>query len=300
MKRRLPTLILSTMTIAALGGLTLLRAGLTAEAAWRSLDSLVTNQYPVTASFTNISITDYYADVELRLSRDGAIRVTTRDAQDVNHSVEVVNGTLTISRPEPTMGERFFHDDDDDPEVILYLPAGNYGALTVSTTSGDIESAGQLNFSAAKLTTTSGDIELYGSVTGDLVCSTTSGDVELSCPTAGAVQIDTTSGDIELKSCYLQSLRADTTSGDAELERVTAAGAITISSTSGDIELEQTDAASLDLSTSSGDVEASLLSGKNFSASSMSGRVNVPASTPNAGACTVSTTSGSIRITVRQ
>lgn len=299
MKHHLSTLFVSALAVVAVGGLTVLRTGLVADAAWRNASTLVTKNYPVTTGFTDISVTEYYADVQLRPSRDGSISVTTRDAEDVTHTVKVVNGTLTISRPEPTVGERIFHGDDNAPEVILYLPAGNYGALTVSTTSGDVESSGQLNFSAANLTTVSGDIEISGSVTGNVACVTTSGDVELNSPTAGNVQVNTTSGDTELTGAYIQSLSVQSVSGDIDLERTTAAGEIAISTNSGEVELKSVDAASLSIVTTSGEVEGSLLSGKNFSASSTSGRVSVPASDPNAGACSVSTTSGSIRLTVR-
>lgn len=299
MKHHLSTIILSALAVVAVGGLTVLRTNLVADAAWRNPATLVTKNYPVSAGFTDISITEYYADVELRASRDGTVSVTTRDAEDVTHTVTVKNGTLSISRPEPTVGERWFHDDDDDPKVVVYLPAGDYGALTVNTTSGDVESASQLNFSAASLTTVSGDIDLMGSVTGAVNCTSTSGDIELRSPTLGAVKTNTTSGDTEITGALIQSLKAETVSGDVDLERTTASGAIEINTTSGDVDLESVDAASLNILTTSGEVEGSLLSGKNFSASSTSGRVNVPASTPNAGACTVSTTSGSIRLTVR-
>ena len=97
-------------------------------------------------NFTDISVTDYYADVQFRVSRDGSVSVVTRDAADVTHTVRVEGNTLTVTRPEPSVGQRLFHHDDDDPEVTIYLPAGNYGALTVSNTSGDIETAGQLGF----------------------------------------------------------------------------------------------------------------------------------------------------------
>ena len=131
------------------------------------------------------------------------------------------------------------------------------------------------------------------------MCTTTTGDVEVNSPAAGAVQISTNTGDAELTGVSAQSLSIHTNTGDADLERTVAAGAIEISTTTGDIELERSDAASLTLSTTSGDVEGSLLTGKTFSASSISGRVSVPASTAGAGACSVSTTSGSIRLTVR-
>ena len=295
MKRHLSTIVASALAVSAI---TLLGTGLAASADWRGSTSLVTKNYPVSGSFSSVSVTDYYADVQLRASRDGSVSVTTRDTQDVTHTVQVVNGTLTISRPEPNLGQRIFHDDDDDPTVIVYLPAGDYGSLTVNT-AGDIESAGQLNFASANLTSTAGDIDITGSVTQSLVCNSTSGDVDISSPAAGAVQVNTTSGDVELTGVSAQSLSIHTNTGDADLERTVAAGAIEISTTTGDIELERSDAASLTLSTTSGDVEGSLLTGKTFSASSTSGRVSVPASTPGAGACNVSTTSGSIRLTVR-
>ena len=296
MKRHLSTIVASALAVSAL---TLLGTGLAASAGWRGYTPLVTRNYSVSGSFSSISVTDYYADVKLRVSRDGSVSVTTRDTEDVTHTVTVTNGTLTISRPEPNLGQRIFHDDDDDPTVIVYLPAGDYGALTVNTTSGDVESSGQLNFATANLTTTSGDIEVAGSVTQSLVCNSTSGDVDISSPAAGAVQVNTTSGDVELTGASIQSLSAQTVSGDVDLERTVASGAMEVSTTSGSIELERSDAASLTLSTTSGDVEGSLLTGKSFSASSISGRVSVPASTAGAGACSISTTSGSIRLTVR-
>lgn len=261
MKRHLSTFVLSALAVAAVGGLTVLRTGLVAEAAWRhDYTPLTVNTYPVSGNFTDISVTDYYADVQFRVSRDGSVSVVTRDAADVTHTVRVEGNTLTVTRPEPSVGQRLFHHDDDDPEVTIYLPAGNYGALTVSNTSGDIESAAQLGFASANLTTVSGDIDLNGPVSGKIVCNTTSGDVELRCPTAGDVEISTTSGDAEL---------------------------------------ERSDAASLTISTTSGEVEGSLLTSKNFAVSSSIGRVSVPTSDPAGAPCTVTTTSGDIRLTVR-
>lgn len=281
MKRRLSNLALSALTVAAVSGLTVLRTGLAADAAWRQdYTPLTVNTYPVSESFTGISVTDYYADVQLRVSRDGTVSVVTRDAEDVAHTVRVEGGTLTISRPEPTVGQRLFHHEDDDPEVTVYLPAGNYGALTVNTTSGDVEAAAQLGFASASLTTVSGDVDLNGSVAGKVTVATTSGDVELRCPTAGEVEVNTTSGDTELSDSYIQSLKILSVSGEVSLERTTAAGAVTID-------------------TSSGEVEGSLLTAKNFAVSSTVGRISVPNADPAAGPCTVTTTSGDIRLAVR-
>ena len=73
--KRLSTLVLSALAIAAVSGLTVLRTGLVAEAArpgrWDSWTPLVTTTYPVEGSFTDIAITDFYADVHLRHQRLG-------------------------------------------------------------------------------------------------------------------------------------------------------------------------------------------------------------------------------------
>ena len=51
MKRRLSTIALSALAVAAVGGLTVLRTGLAAEAAWRNqYTPLTRNTYPVEGS----------------------------------------------------------------------------------------------------------------------------------------------------------------------------------------------------------------------------------------------------------
>ena len=324
MNRRFSKVILSALAIAAVGGLTVLHTGLTALAAtWYVGDSeIVTRTYPISDSFSNISVTNYYADVDFRVSQDGAIRVVTQDFSDVTYTVAVNNNTLTIARPDRSVTKISFfeihiHSDNEGPQITVYLPAGSYGDLTVSGTTGDIETSSQLGFASAKIDTTSGDISLNGPVTGSVECSTSSGDIELNSPTLGNVRTSSSSGDVDLTGCYIQSLRAEASSGDIDLERVTAAGEVVIgtssgdislegteagslrlSASSGDIKLERSDAGTLELNTTSGNIEGSLLTGKEFSTSSNSGRVRVTTSGPSAGTCTANTSSGNIRLTV--
>ena len=113
------------------------------------------------------------------------------------------------------------------------------------------------------------------------------------------MEANTPSGAPGLSDSYIQSLKVLSVSGEVSLERTTAAGAVTIDTSSGDVDLERADAASLAITTTSGEVEGSLLTAKNFAVSSTVGRISVPNADPAAGPCTVTTTSGDIRLAVR-
>ena len=79
MKRHLSTIVASALAVSA--SPCWAPAWLPALG-WRGYTPLVTRNYSVSGSFSSISVTDYYADVKLRVSRDGSVSVTTRDTED--------------------------------------------------------------------------------------------------------------------------------------------------------------------------------------------------------------------------
>ena len=80
---------------------------------------------------------------------------------------------------------------------------------------------------------------------------------------------------------------------------MTVSGELSASNTSGSVRLDNCDAANIYIRSTSGSVSGTLLSGKNFTADSSSGSVRVPASSGE-GVCEVRTSSGSIRLEVRE
>lgn len=147
------------------------------------------------------------------------------------------------------------------PRLTVYLPQANYEALNVQNVSGSIRVEG-LQFGEMNLKTTSGSIQLD--------------DVRIE----GEAALKTVSGSVRLTSAQ--------------------AGGLTAGTTSGGIRLDGVDAETLEMRTVSGSIKGTLCSGKVFEASSVSGRVRVPESTPGAGVCSASTTSGGISISVEE
>ena len=147
------------------------------------------------------------------------------------------------------------------PKLTVYLPRTAYDALDVQDVSGSI---------------TVEDLDV-----GTLNIKTTSGSIRLTDVRAeGDATLKTVSGSIRLASVRADDLTAGTTSGG--------------------IRLDDVDAGSLELHTVSGSIKGTLAAGKEFDASSVSGRISVPESTPGAGACRASTTSGSIAISISE
>ena len=104
--------------------------------------------------------------------------------------------------------------------------------LKVKTTSGDTQLAGQ--FGALELNSTSGDLHLRGDVAEDATVKTVSGDVELE-RVAGDLSVQCVSGDVRARS-VAGSVDTKSVSGDIRVEAVTA-GDVRFSSVSGDIEI---------------------------------------------------------------
>ncbi len=179
-------------------------------------------------------------------------------------------------------------------EIEYAAPAK--GDVTLHAVSGDIDAAG-LTARALELHTTSGDVDLSQSQADSLSVQSTSGTVKLrSVRAAGAADVTTVSGEIELEYLQAQDITLRSTSGDVELEDVTASAGLDIKTVSGEIGLARSDAQTLRLKSTSGDVSGTLRSGKLFQTHTTSGDIRVPNSSPDAGLCEITTTSGDIHL----
>lgn len=231
---------------------------------------------------------------------------------------------------------RLFDFSSQRAKIVVRMPACGYEALSVSSSGGDVSVPAGFAFLRAKLTsssgdllwkahaedelrlhTVSGDIEVAGkgpapieaeSSSGDIKLSgsetagtvsavSKSGDVELSGIFCGALHLKSLSGDLRLQEASCKALNASSTSGDAKLESIRAEGDLHCESVSGDVRLVRCDGGTVYLKSVSGSISASLLSGKRFETSSVSGLIRVPESS-GGGLCTAKTVSGSISITI--
>lgn len=258
-----------------------------------------TKTYPVLESFRHIDVRDVDCDVRLLLSEDGSCRVVCTESDRIVNRVEVRDDTLTITRnDERRWYERFSIWWGGDLTLTVYLPEQEYQSLFLKTVSGDISVPEQLSFAAAELSSISGDISFLARTDGGLTITSTSGEIRGGNAAGGDVRVTAVSGDVRLSGVTARALRVKTTSGEIGLRSVTAEQEADVQSTSGDVELDAFDAPSIRIRTVSGEVEGGLLSPKAFETHTTSGEVRVPPSDPSGGTCSVTTTSGDIRLQV--
>ena len=259
-----------------------------------------TKTYPVQESFRHIDIRDVDCDVRLLPSEDGQCRVVCTESDRIINTVEVRSDTLTITRRDTRRWyERISLWWGSGLTLTVYLPEQEYQTLFLKTVSGDISVPDDLAFAQAEISSTSGDISFLGRTTGGLTIQSTSGEIEAGNASGGDVRVTAVSGDVRLSDVAARALNVKTTSGEIELRSVVAEQGADVQSTSGDVEFDRFDAGSIQIKTVSGEVEGSLLSSKAFETHTTSGEVRVPLSDPSAGACSVTTTSGDIKIEVK-
>ena len=307
----------------------------------RRLDTVHYQRKTETVSdrFESLSILAVSHDVRLLPSEDGSCQVVYDESEQTTFAIEVKHGTLSVH--EKNIAKWYNHIgvffSGDTPELTLYLPARQYRALALQTTSGNIlvdesfsfhqaelrSTSGDIAFSSAvaeklSLINTSGDIKLRGIRAGSIQADTTSGEIDLTDITAkgdarfkavsgdivlkqvsaGSTSVQTTSGEIRLENGRTGGLNAASTSGDIGLIATVAAGPAKLETVSGEIRFDRFDAASLDIRTVSGNAEGSLLSGKIFDYSTTSGSIRVPHDDPDGGRFYAKTTSGDVEIEI--
>ena len=118
----------------------------------------------------------------------------------------------------------------------------------------------------------------------------------VTCATDLCVKVNT--GDAHLTDVSCKNLISEGNTGDLFLENAIAQEAFSIERSTGDVVFEDCDASELTVKLSTGNVTGTLLTQKNFVASSGTGRISVP-HTFTGGKCEITTSTGNILIDVR-
>lgn len=220
---------------------------------------LVTNSYDISRDFSVISIDTVTSDVIFASADDGKCRVVCLEEEKAKHSVDVIDGVLTVK----LIDERKWHDhigiNFSSLKITVYLPKKEYSDLSVKLSTGDVD------------------------IRSDL--------------TIESIELSATTGDVLIENVKCKALTSTGTTGNIEMKNVIADKKLSIERTTGDVELERCDGGEIFIETTTGDVEGSLLSGKMFSISSTTGDIKVPKST-SGGKCEIKVTTGDIEITV--
>ncbi len=278
----------------------------------------VTNTTEIPKPFVGIEIETNTADIRFAVSEDGSKYVECGDIEGIEYRVEVDNGILKIQAVDTREWYEYISIGIMPASyVTVYLPAGEYGSLSIKESTGDVEipedfiffemdialSTGDVSIAsdvrnAAKITTDTGDITLQNASVGALELQATSGAVTVSdVVCAGDVRVAVDSGKTFLTNLTCRNLTTTGDTGDVLLQRVIASDSFDIQRDTGDVSFEGCDAASIRIVTDTGDVMGTLLSDKVFVYRTSTGDVDLPKTTTG-GTCDITTDTGDIIITV--
>lgn len=276
-----------------------------------------TNQYEPGEKFKNITFDGATADVSFVPSADGKAKVTCYEEIKARHTVSVQDGTLTVRLEENKKWYDYIGINIGAPKITVELPAGEYGALSLTASTGNVDISKDFTFESVDISVSTGDVTNAASVKGNVKIKTSTGDISVSSISAdtveltastgkvtvndldctGDVRIKVTTGKTMLQNVECKNLTSTGNTGDLSLQNVIATEKFSLERTTGKVEFDRCDAAELSVKTSTGKVSGSLLSDKVFLCQTSTGDVDVP-QTATGGKCQITTSTGNIRITV--
>lgn len=270
------------------------------------------NEYSITDAYQNISVTTNTADVVFVPSADSGTTVVCQEQEKVKHSVTVEDGTLKIQVRDTRKWYDYIGIHFGKTKITVSIPAGVYGKLWVTSSTGMVEVAkdfqfGELeilgntgavtNFASAqemRIGTSTGDIRVEGVTAGTLDMAVSTGRVTVKDVTCqGDMMVNVSTGKTELTGIRCENLVSSGCTGDLQMTDVIATGRFSVERDTGDVRFEGCDAAEVSIKTDTGDVRGSFLTEKRFFAQTDTGKVTVPRTTEG-GICEVRTDTGDI------
>lgn len=257
-----------------------------------------TNTHEITELVENITVVTNTADLVFVPSEDGKIKVVCHEMKLAQHAVSVDNGNLIIQLEDTRKWYQRLGIQFEQVAITIYLPAGNYGALSATGKTGDAVLGGAFTFTSVDISMRTGDIFVENISTSDLTLSVSTGDIKASqVNCAGSANFTASTGDISLQNVQCKNLTSTGSTGDLTMAHVLVDEKIHLRRSTGDIAFKKCDAGEIYIQNGTGDVIGSLLSEKVFLAETGTGDVVVPKSTTG-GRCEITTSTGDIIITL--
>ena len=276
-----------------------------------------TVSYDISEEYGNIAVVSKTADIAIVPSENGNTSVVCYEDVKVSHSVSVKDGTLFIEVVDTRNWYEYIGVNFNTRRVTVYVPKGYNGALSIDTSTGNVDISRELSFESVGIAASTADIESYAPVYGAVKIAVDTGDIRVENVSVGSLELSVSTGDITLCGVTCAgNVTVNVSSGDAILSDVTCVSfssvggtgdiglkntvvreSISIKRTTGDVSFERCDAATIFVETDTGDVEGRLLSDKVFVVSTSTGDVEVPKTT-SGGTCEIITSTGDVEFAI--
>lgn len=277
------------------------------------------NDYEINDKYKNISIVTDTADIVFVPSEKTKSSVVCYEQKNAKHTVSVQDGTLVIEVVNTKKWYEYIGINFGTPKITVSIPQGEHGALSVKSSTGDVEIPKDFQFESMDISESTGDVTSDASVSKLLKIKTSTGDIRVENISAGALDLSVSTGsvtvsevacegDVKILVSTGKTVLTDVTckniitngnTGDISLKNVIAAEKFSVERSTGDVKLDGCDAAEIVAKTDTGDVTGSLLTDKVFITQTDTGRVDVP-KTGAGDRCEITTDTGDIRIKIQQ
>ncbi len=254
-----------------------------------------TNHYEISESFKNINVLTDTANITFVPSENS--KVVCYEENKVKHLVTVQDDTLVI---EASVDKKWYEHigiNFGTPKITVYIPAGEYGALTVKASTSNTEIPKDFKFESVDISQSTGGVKCFASASGDIKIKTSTGKIALEKITAASLEIKVSTGEANISNTRCNDIISTGSTGDITLKNVIANENISIKRSTGDVKFEGCDAGEIVITTDTGDVKGSLLSDKIFITESDTGSIKVPESV-SGGKCKITTDTGNIKIEI--
>ncbi len=277
-----------------------------------------TNEHEITEEIKDITLATDTADIVFAVSEDGKNKVVCYEETKAKHSVTSQEGKLTVQVENKKQWYDNIGINFGTPKITVYLQQGEYGQLSVKSSTGDIEIPNAFAFTSLDISVSTGDVKSQASVAGNAEIKTSTGGIhlenisvgtlDLSVSTGritvtnavcvGDIKISVSTGKTVMSTVACKNLTSNGNTGDISLTGVVASEKFSIERSTGDVKFDGSDASEILVTTDTGDVTGTLLTDKIFIIDTDTGEKEFP-NTVTGGKCEVTTDTGDIKISIR-
>ena len=277
----------------------------------------VTNTHNIDGEFKDISIVSDTADITFVPSETEESIITCYEQEKTKHSIDIVDGVLNIKIEDTRKWYEHIGITFENQKITVSIPKGEYGKLTVKSSTGNVNIPDSFKFESIDITATTGNVTNNASAFGNINIKTTTGNVTNNASAFGNINIKTTTGKITLSNINCggdiwvtlstgktvltnvkcKNLISDGSTGNIDLENVICEDKLQIERDTGHVKFTKCDAGEVKIETSTGNVKGSFLTDKVIIAETGTGNVDIP-KTFEGGKCEISTGTGNIKVTI--
>ena len=182
----------------------------------------------------------------------------------------------------------------------MFLNNVSFGNLSSVADTGALTATGLNGVGSLSIERNTGDVSLSNVNCGNkLAVQTSTGKIDASNVSCGDMTVAVSSGKVALTEVSCASLTTTGNTGDIEMISLIASGKIDINRTTGDVDFSGCDAEEIYVTTGTGSVKGTLLTNKIFQVRTNTGKIDVPESWEG-GKCKITTTTGSVKISIGQ